>query len=107
MAKKKVTKKKTGTRRQAQQSFEGDGFPEQPPKPVRDARDEYLTAMRDAAKASEYRKDRELRLTELMEQHDIPRIKLDGENKFFELERKTSVKLKTMPKEQERQQAEE
>lgn len=38
-----------------QQQFDGEGFPEAPPKEVLDARDEYITAKRDASDAAKYR----------------------------------------------------
>lgn len=92
-----MAKKKAGTQ---QTTFEGDGFPKNPPKAVRDARDEYLSAMRHAAEASKNKGDREQRLIELMKKHDVDRIRLDGENKFIEIGRAEKAKVKTIPKEQ-------
>lgn len=106
--KKKVKKKKAPPKVEStetdghvrQQQFAGNGFPDPPPKEVADARDDYLQAMRDAAKASEEKGYKRERLIEAMRDNNIDRIKLDGENKFFELETEAKVKMKTIPKDQ-------
>lgn len=112
MAKKKVapvtkaaTRKKTTSLatlddvKAQQKQFEGDGFPEPPPKDVCDARDNYLAAKRAAATANEKKADKHERLVELMHQHNIDRIPLDGENKYFYLDASEKVKIGTVPKE--------
>ena len=83
-----------------QAQFNGDGFPEKMPKPLTDARDDYLSAMRSSAKASEKKGDREQTLIEAMNKHKVDRIRLDGENRFFEVARDPKIKKKTIPKEQ-------
>jgi hypothetical protein len=89
-----------------QQQFDGDGFPARLPKAVQEARDEYLTAMRSAAKAVEKRGNKELALMEAMKKHKVDRVRLDGENKFFEIDNKEKIACRTIPKEQ-RKEAEE
>ncbi len=99
-APKKTTSRETLDAVRAQQTqFEGDGFPEPPPKEVCDARDNYLEAKRAAAAASEKKADRHERLVELMHEHNIDRIPLDGENKYFYLDASEKVKIGTVPKE--------
>lgn len=83
-----------------QKQFDGDGFPEKPPKAVLNARDEYITAKRDAADAAKHRGDRELNLIEKMQEHGIDRLPIDGENKFIEVSATERAKIKTIPKEQ-------
>lgn len=83
-----------------QLTLNGDGFPAEPPQEVCAARDAFLGAKRASAKANETKGEREVRLIELMREHGINRIRLDGENKFFEIEATPHVKVKTMPKEQ-------
>lgn len=83
---------------EVQQHFEGDGFPGPPPAEVRQARDEFLQAQRDSAVASEHKADRHERLKEVMKEHGITRVKLDGENKFFELTSDEKIKTRTIPK---------
>lgn len=109
MAKKKV-KRKVARKRVApkeppaaespprQTSFEGEGFPEEPPKEVCKARDQFLQAQRDAAEAAEYKADRHERLKEVMKDNGLTRVKLDGENKFFELTHDEKIKTRTIPK---------
>jgi hypothetical protein len=82
----------------AQKTFEGEGFPDKPPAAVIRARDEYLQAMRDHADAGKEKSTRHEALVEVMHKHGITRIRLDGENKFFELESTENVKMKTVPK---------
>lgn len=104
-AKKKAAGNKTTSRgtldavRAQQTQFEGDGFPEPPPKVVCDARDAFLEAKRAAAKAGEKKADKHERLVELMHEHNIDRIPLDGENKYFYLDASEKVKIGTVPKE--------
>lgn len=86
--------------RVSQKQFEGEGFPDPPPAEVREARDDYLDAMREATKASSKKGDRHLKLIEVMQAHGIDRVRLDGENKFFELAEEHKVKMKTVPKDQ-------
>lgn len=83
-----------------QLTMNGDGFPAEPPAEVCAARDAFLGAKRASAKANETKGEREVRLIELMKEYGINRIRLDGENKFFEIEATPHVKVKTMPKEQ-------
>ncbi len=92
MAKKKTTGK--------QRKFDGDGFPEDPPQEVCDARDEYMQAKRAAARASEKKGAKEQTLIDSMREHGIERVRLDGENKFIEIDSPEKVKVKTIPKEQ-------
>jgi len=68
---KKKVKPKSDAQRQGQ--FEGPGFPEKPPKAVLDARDQYITAMRDASDARKRKGDREQNLLEKMKENGIDR----------------------------------
>jgi hypothetical protein len=88
-----------------QQAFEGDGFPEKPPKEVEDARDEYVSAMRAHAKAGQKKAERHEKLIEVMHKHGIDRVRLDGENKFFEIVEEEKIKTKTVPKEERERRA--
>ncbi len=83
-----------------QAEFEGNGFPGPPPEEVCDARDTYLSSMRAHAKAAEKKAKSEQSLIEAMHKHEIKRVKLDGENKYFEIEAPEKIKTKTVPKEQ-------
>ena len=83
-----------------QKAMEGDGFPGPIPEEVCDARDEFLSAMRAAAKAGEKKGEKEQRLIEVMHKHEMTRVPLDGEKKYFEIEAPEKVKMKTKPKEQ-------
>ncbi len=88
------------TKRGRQQLLEGEGFPGPPPKEVCDARDAFLSAMRAHAKTAGKKGESEQKLIESMHKHDIKRVQLDGENKYFEIEAPEKVKMKTIPKEQ-------
>ena len=98
MAKKRVRRR--AGQMKTQQAFEGEGFPEPAPLPVRKGRDEYLQAMRDCAAASKEKAAAQEKLIELMHKHGIDRIELDGENKFFEIEQTEKIKTKTVPQEE-------
>ena len=94
-----------GRRMVKQTKLQGDGFPEEPPEDVCKARDEFLSAIRSAAKASKSKSSKHERLVTVMKEHKLQRIPLDGENKFFELEEEEKVKLKTVPKDERTQRA--
>lgn len=96
MTKKKATRKKPDQ----QQFFEGEGFPKRPPKAVRDARDEFITAKREAAEAATHRGEREQILIDMMKKHGINRLMLEDENKFIEITAPEHATIKTIPKEQ-------
>lgn len=98
--KKQADKKADASAPSRQLVMNGDGFPAEPPEEVCTAMDAFLGARRASVKANETKVEREVRLIELMREHGINRIRLDGENKFFEIEATPHVKVKTMPKEQ-------
>lgn len=81
-----------------QQQFEGDGFPEPPPPAVCRARDRYLQAMREQAKAGAEKSTAHEALIRVMHDHNIDRVPLDGENKYFEIDPTEKIKTKTVPK---------
>jgi len=84
-----------------QKQFDGDGFPERLPKAVEEARDQFIGAKRRAANAAGKRSECEILLIESMESAGVDRVKLDGENKFIEIERKPHASIKTIPKDQQ------
>ena len=83
-----------------QKALEGDGFPGPTPEEVCDARDQYLSAMRSHAKTAKKKAESEQALIEAMHKHDIVRVNLDGENKYFKIESTEKIKTNTIPKEQ-------
>src|SRR3954471_8498256 len=88
------------SKRGRQQAFEAEGFPGPLPEEVCEARDTYLSVMRAHAKTGKKKGEGEQRLIEAMHKHDISRVQLDGENKYFEIEAPEKVKMKTILKEQ-------
>ncbi|QDU61257.1 hypothetical protein Pan216_21110 [Planctomycetes bacterium Pan216] len=102
--KKAAVKKKTAGSQKPKERLEQSEFPgmetPKPPKEVLDARDKFIQAKRDAAEAAENRGHCEQRLIEQMHKHGITKVKLDGENKFIEIEAPEKAKVKTVPKEQ-------
>lgn len=83
-----------------QKVMEGDGLPGPIPEEVCDARDEFLSAMRAAAKAGEKKGEKEQKLIEVMHKYEMTRVPLEGEKKFFDIEAPEKIKMKTLPKEQ-------
>ena len=69
-------KKAGGSKADRQQQFEGDGFPDPPPKDVLDARDEYVSAMRSSARATKKKAEKQERLIEEMEEKGLKVINL-------------------------------
>ena len=55
--------------------------------------------MRAHAKAGEKKASKQEELITAMHKHDLTRIPLDGENKFFEIEAPEKIVTKTVPKE--------
>lgn len=94
-----MAKKRAGTSAK-QKQFEADGFPDPLPKEVVKAMEAYLTAKREAAEASEESGSRKVLLIEVARKHNIERIPIDGENKFIEIGKADTVKVKTVPKDQ-------
>ena len=90
-----------------QHRMQGEGFPPEPPEHVLNARDQYITAKRAAAKASKTKGEKEQELISAMNEAGIDRLELDGENKFIQIETPEKVAIKTIPKQQrqEREQA--
>lgn len=87
-------------KRGRQTHLKGDGFPGPPPDEVCEARDQYLSSMRSHAKAAKKKAESEQDLIEAMHKHNVTRVQLDGENKYFEIEAPEKIKTKTVPKEQ-------
>jgi hypothetical protein len=67
---------------------------------VLDARDAYVTAKREAAKAAEAKGGAEQDLIKEMHEAGIERLQLDDENKYIEINAPEKVSIKTVPKEQ-------
>lgn len=101
MTTKTSPKKSAKDKRPTQKQMQGDGFPDPLPKEVQRAVDEYLTAKREAADASEVKGAAMQKVIELGRKHGLERIPIEGENKFIELGVKDTCKVKTKPKDQE------
>lgn len=84
-----------------QQVMQGDGFPDPLPKEISKAVGVYLTAKREAAEAAEEKGKAMQKVIELGHKHGLERIPIEGENKFIEIGKKDTVKVKTKPKDQE------
>ena len=78
-----------------QTKMTAEGFPKEPPEALCTARDKFLSAKRSAAKAIEKRENAKVVLIDTMKEMGIDRIRLDGENKYFELEDKPNLSIKT------------
>ena len=98
-----MAKKQAGVAKRKQKVLEGDGFSVRLPKAVQTAIEEYLTAKRDAAEASESAGEAKVRLIDIAHKNNLTRIKIEGENKFIEVGIKDTVKVKTVPKDQRKQ----
>src|SRR5688572_17138468 len=83
-----------------QKTFAGAGFPSEPSAKLQRKRDVYLQTLRDLASAREKKGNAALSLMEAMHEEGLTKIRLDGENKFFLLDKEEKVKLKTIPKAQ-------
>ena len=95
MAKKKTTKPNDG---KTQQKFTADGFPGPLPRPVVKAANEYLEAKRETAAWTSTRNEREDRLVEVMQEHNIPEMEIEGESKKIVIEDDIKAKVRPMKK---------
>lgn len=97
----KTKPKKPAAEKPQQQLMQGEGFPPPLPKEVQKAVAEYLTCKRESAEAAEAKGNAMQKVIELGHKHNLERIPIEGENKFIELGKKDTCKVKTKPKDQE------